>query len=116
MHELSIAQNIIEIVKDNAEKLHATKVSEVELDIGTISGVIPETLEFALDIAVKNTILEGAKIKMNIFQAKAKCLSCEKDFDVDDIYTMCPHCGSLQFDIIQGKELKVRSIKIEDNA
>ena len=116
MHELSIAQNMIEIVKDHAEKLHATRVSEVELDIGTISGVIPETLEFALDIAVKGTIMEGAKIKMNIFNAKAKCLSCEKDFEVEDIYTLCPHCSSLQFDIIQGKELKVKSIKIEDNS
>jgi hydrogenase nickel incorporation protein HypA/HybF len=116
MHELSIAQNIIEIVKDNAAKQHAARISEVELDIGTISGVVPETLEFALDIAVKGTIMEGAKIKMNIFNAKAKCLSCEKEFEVDDIYTLCPHCGSLQFDIIQGKELKVKSIKIEDNS
>jgi len=116
MHELSIAQNIIEIVKDHVEKLHASRVTEVELDIGTISGVIPETLEFALDIAVKNTIMEGAKIKMNIFHAKAKCLSCEKDFEMEDIYTMCPHCSSMQYDVIQGKELKVKSIKFEDNS
>jgi hydrogenase nickel incorporation protein HypA/HybF len=116
MHELSIAQNIIEIVKDHAEKNHASRVIEVDLDIGTISGVIPETLEFAMDIAVKNTIMEGAIIKMNIFQAKAKCLSCEKDFEMDDIYTMCPNCGSMQYNIIQGKELKVRSIRFEDNS
>ena len=116
MHELSIAQNIIEIVKEHAAKVHASSVTELELDIGTVSGVIPETLEFAMEIAVKNTILEGAIIKMNIFQAKAKCLSCGKDFEMEDIYTMCPHCGSLQFDIIQGKELKVKSIKVEDNS
>ena len=113
MHELSIAQNIIEIVEEHAKKLHALAVSEVELDIGLVSGVIPETLEFVMDVAVKDTLLEGAKIKINVIPAKAKCLNCLKDFEIDEIYTMCPHCGSLQFEIVRGKELKVRSIKIE---
>ncbi|MFA5781834.1 MAG: hydrogenase maturation nickel metallochaperone HypA [Bacteroidales bacterium] len=116
MHELSVAQNIIEIVEEHAKKLHALAVSEVELDIGMVSGVIPENLEFAMDVAIKNTLLEGAKIKINVILAKAKCLNCLKDFEMDDIYTMCLHCGSLQYEIIQGKELKVKSIKIEDKS
>ena len=114
MHELSIAQNIIEIVIDYANKKHATQVSEVVLDIGAVSGVIPETLEFAWDISVKNTIIEMQGLKINFFNAKALCNNCKKEFDMEDIYTICPHCGSLQFDIIQGKELKVKSIKIEE--
>jgi len=116
MHELSVAQNIIEIVEEHAKKLHALTVSEVELDIGMVSGVVPETLEFAMDVAVKNTMLEGAKIKIHVIQAKAKCCQCNQDFKMDDIYTLCSHCGSLQFEIIQGKELKVKSIKIEDKS
>jgi hydrogenase nickel incorporation protein HypA/HybF len=113
MHELSIAQNIIEIVEENAKDLEGGMISEVELDIGTVSGVIPETLEFALDVAVKDTILEKAKFKINIIKAKAHCNECKKEFELEDIYTLCPHCGSLQFEIISGKELKVKSIKIE---
>ena len=111
MHELSIAHNIIEIVEEHAKKHDATAISEIELIVGTISGVIPETLEFALEVSVKNTILDGAKISINVINAKAKCLSCNKEFEVDDIYTMCSHCNSLKFEIIQGKELKVKSIK-----
>lgn len=114
MHELSVAQNIIEIVTEHARKHNATSVSEVELTIGTISGVIPETLEFAMDVCVKNTLLEGAKIKMEIIKAKSRCLSCQQEFDMEDIYMICPHCGSMRYEIIQGKELKVKSIKIED--
>ena len=115
MHELSIAQNIIEIALDNSKKMQAKSVCEIELDIGTISGVIPETLEFALEVYVKDTILENAKIKINVIEAKAQCRICEKHFELDDIYTLCPYCGSFEFDIIQGKELKVKSIKIPDN-
>jgi hydrogenase nickel incorporation protein HypA/HybF len=116
MHELSIAKNIIEIVEEHARELNASVVAEVELDIGTVSGVIPETLEFVMDIAAKDTVLEGSKIIINIIQAKAQCKNCSKDFEIDDIYTMCPHCGSLQFEIIQGKELKVKAIRIPDNS
>ena len=111
MHELSIAQNIVEIVEEQAKKLDLISVSEVELDIGTVSGVIPETLEFVMDITIKGTLLENAKIIINIIEAKAKCRKCNHDFVIDDIYSLCPQCCSYEFDIIQGKELKVKSIK-----
>ncbi len=112
MHELSIAQNIIEIVTDYAIKVKADRVTEVVLDIGAVSGIIPENLEFAWEISSKNTIVENAILKINFIEAKALCLECKKKFIMDDIYTMCEFCGSLRFDIIQGKELKVKSIKI----
>lgn len=113
MHELSVAQNIIEIIKEHASKMKTRHVTEVIIDIGAISGVIPENLEFAWDIATKNTIAENSKLRIHFIPAKAKCLQCAKEFKVDDIYTMCEFCGSLKFDIIQGKELKVKSIVVE---
>ncbi len=113
MHELSIAQNIIEIVEEHAAKMKARHVTEIVLDIGAVSGVVPENLEFAWEVSAKNTVVEGALLKINFIEAKAVCLECKKEFELDDIYTMCPHCGSFQFEIIQGKELKVKSIKIE---
>ena len=113
MHELSVAQNIIEIVTVHASKVKAKRVCEIVLDIGAISGVIPENLEFAWEIATKNTVAENSVLKINFIPAKALCLDCKKEFKVDDIYTMCEFCGSLKFDIIQGKELKVKSIIVE---
>ena len=81
MHELSVAQNIIEIVSDYARENKAGKISEVVLDIGAVAGVIPETLEFAWEISVKNTLLENASLKINFIPAKALCLSCKMEFD-----------------------------------
>ncbi|MDD5571080.1 MAG: hydrogenase maturation nickel metallochaperone HypA [Bacteroidales bacterium] len=113
MHELSVAQNIIEIVEENARKLKLKIISEVEIDVGTISGVVPENLEFAMDVAMKDTILENAKIKMNIIKAKAKCLKCANEFEIEEMYSLCPKCNRFEFEIINGKELKVKSIKAE---
>lgn len=114
MHELSVAQNIIETVTEYALKNNAKSVSEVVLIIGTISGVIPETLSFALDVCVKNTLLENAEIKIEIVKAKARCLNCLKKFEMEDIYMICPHCCSVKYEITEGKELKVKSFKIDD--
>jgi hydrogenase nickel incorporation protein HypA/HybF len=113
MHELSIAQNIVEIVAEYAKKNNAKRVTEIILDIGAVSGVIPDNLEFAWEISVKNTIAEGALIKINFIEAKAVCLECNKEFKLDDIFSMCEFCNSIKYDIIQGKELKVKSIIIE---
>ena len=113
MHELSVAQNIIEIVTDFAKKNHAKRVMEVVLDIGAVSGVVPDNLEFAWEVSAKNTIAENALIKINYIEAKAVCLDCKKEFNLDDIYSICEYCLSTRYDIIQGKELKVKSIIIE---
>jgi len=113
MHELSIAQNIIEIVENYAIKAHAKIVTDVEVDVGTISGVIPETLEFVWELAVKNTITEKAKLKINVIPAKARCKDCKTEFEIEDIYSVCLACNSNNIEIYQGKELLVKSIKAD---
>ena len=98
MHELSVAQNIIEIVTDTAEQQKAKHVSEVVLDIGAVSGIVPDNLEFAWEVSIKNTLLEGAVLKINFIEAKALCLNCHSEFKIDDLYSVCEHCGSVQFE------------------
>jgi hydrogenase nickel incorporation protein HypA/HybF len=108
MHELSVARNIIEIVEMHTSE----QVLEMEMDIGTLSGVIPESLQFALEISTRGTILEGAKIKMNVIPAEARCLDCDHVFKADDLYTACPKCQGLRYEIIRGKELRVVTINV----
>ena len=60
MHELSIAMNVIEIADEYAAKANATVVKEIEIEVGELSGVVLDALEFAMEVAVKNTILEQA--------------------------------------------------------
>ena len=112
MHELSIAQNIVEIVVDYIAKTKSKQVKEVCIDVGAVSGVVPETLEFAWEESVRNTIVQGAILKINYIEAKALCTKCQKEFILPDIYTLCPFCNNLDFDIIMGKELSVKSIKV----
>jgi hydrogenase nickel incorporation protein HypA/HybF len=113
MHELAIAMNIIELAEENANKANASVVLEIELDIGKQSGVVIEALMFAIESAKQGTILEKANWIINEIPALAKCSSCQNEFVPDDFFTPCPHCGNPFSDIIQGKELRVKTIKVE---
>jgi len=113
MHELSIIINILSIAEENARKLKAVIVHEIEVDIGELSGVEYDALEFAMHCSEKNKILEKAKLVINKIPAKARCYTCNNEFNISDFYAECPKCNSLEHDIYQGKELKIRSIKID---
>jgi hydrogenase nickel incorporation protein HypA/HybF len=112
MHELSIVMNIIEIAQEQAAKENACAIEEIELDIGVLSGIEMEALDFAWQQAVKQTMLEQAVKKINRVEGKAKCMDCNAEFKIENYYDACPVCGEHLLDIIQGKELRVRSLVI----
>lgn len=113
MHEFSLAQNIIEIVEENARQNHAERVTEVVLEIGTLSGVELPALDMALQSLQPGTLMEHAAIKKNIIKALARCGECHFQFVPDDYFCACPKCGSFLHEVIQGKELRVKSIVAE---
>jgi hydrogenase nickel incorporation protein HypA/HybF len=113
MHELSIVMNIIEIAEENAKKANASVINEIELDIGNQAGIVIEALEFAIESAKKDTMLEKAKWVINIIPALARCNSCSHEFETGDLFSPCPQCGNPFSEIFQGKELKVKSLKVE---
>ena len=86
MHEFSVAQNIVEIVSESFENSDAKKILSVEIDVGTMSGVIVEALQFAMDSAKKQSPLENAAVKINNVQAKAVCNDCKKVFEINDFF------------------------------
>lgn len=113
MHELSIAISIIEIAEENAKRENASVINEIELDIGTQSGVVLEALDFAMQAAVQGTMLERAVVKINSIPARAICTKCQYEFYAEDLFSPCPECGNPFSEIVQGRELKVRSLKVE---
>lgn len=112
MHELSIALGILKIAEKEAAKANAKKVEVIELEIGTLAGIEFDSLDFVWPSAVKNTVLEHADRKMNIIQAKAKCIDCDYVYNINKYYDSCPICDSSFKGIIQGKELRVKSLEV----
>ena len=113
MHEMSVALSIIDIATEQAAKENALKILELDLDIGTLAGIEFESLEFALEISVKNTMLENSKINLNKIEAKASCIDCLHEFEALNLFNNCPLCKSYNTKLIQGKELQVKSLIID---
>ncbi|MDZ7742436.1 MAG: hydrogenase maturation nickel metallochaperone HypA [Bacteroidota bacterium] len=114
MHEMSIALSIIELAEEEIKKAGAKKVNEIELEIGTLSGVEIEALEFAMEVAVINTCLEGAKVNISQVQAVAKCNNCGHTFETVNFFPLCPECSKYDNTLIKGKEMRVKSLLVDD--
>jgi len=107
MHELSIAVNISDIITEELHKAGASTVVEFDLEIGSLAGVVPEALEFALEEAFKDSPIAGSRINLHIIRAKAICNQCHTEFDAEQLYDLCPFCQSFDHQLICGQELKI---------
>jgi hydrogenase nickel incorporation protein HypA/HybF len=113
MHELSIAISIVSLAEKQARAASATSVVEVELDIGTLSGLEFSSLEFGLQVAVKDTMLENTKFRINRIEPLAECTKCKHLFIPDGVFGKCPACNETGTSLIRGKELQIKSLLIE---
>ena len=112
MHELSVVMGILNIAKNETAKAGAKAVEIIELEIGTLAGIEFDSLDFIWPSAVKNTVLENAIKKIDVVQAKGKCMECDTVFDLEHVYDPCPKCNNYLKGILQGKELRVKSLEV----
>lgn len=120
MHELSMAMSVLDIIVEKAKEENATKIYEVNMEIGELLFLNPEQFQFCMELVVENTMAEGAKINITIKPSKLKCKICGNEFhwrSSPDDYIVFPvlqcECGSKDLKIIEGRELNIVSIRIE---
>lgn len=116
MHEISIAQSLIDILNDNIKDIpveNNTRIVNINLKIGKLMAVVPESLEFCFEVLTKGTIMEGAKLNIENISIKAKCNNCGHEFIADDYLFVCVVCGKSDVEVISGQELQVDNFEIE---
>ena len=113
MHEISIAEDLSAIVLDAASDANLSSVTRVNVSFGQMIQVVPESFEFAFREAVRDTIAENCELDIEIIGIKLKCADCGNEFNIDSGIFTCASCGSGNLEIINGKELFVKSIEGE---
>ena len=120
MHEYSVMTQIVDSILTEADKRKATKVEEVDLEIGDYTLLGDEQLKFAYELMSKDTILEGSKLNIRHLEGKIKCTSCDYEGPVsiseDSPHRMvpiltCPKCSGIA-QITEGRECLVRNIRM----
>lgn len=116
MHELSIAQNIIQIVNNCVEKDKLGLVEKIYLKLGLLSNVLADSLHFSFNSIVENTPLQNSKLNIEILPIKIKCNECDEINSTGDFIFVCPTCNSPSISIISGDEMIISSIHLKDES
>lgn len=113
MHELSIAQSILEIVQDEAKKHGADRLSVVKLRLGKLTAIEPTSLSFCFDLIAKGTIAEGARIEIETVPITGQCKQCGHKFIMEFPVGTCPGCQGLCISILTGREFYISEIETD---
>ncbi|HCS70011.1 MAG TPA: hydrogenase maturation nickel metallochaperone HypA [Rhodospirillaceae bacterium] len=105
MHELGITRNIVSIV---AERAAGRRVTKVVVEIGKLSAILPDAVEFCFDVCAKSTPLEGATLEIVEVMADASCRDCGEQFLLATLIEPCPKCGSKALDRKGGDDLIIK--------
>ncbi|MBN1292433.1 MAG: hydrogenase maturation nickel metallochaperone HypA [Candidatus Latescibacteria bacterium] len=111
MHELSIAQNIVESVRASIVEYPDCRVQSITLSVGEYSGIDPEALQFTFPIAAENTILQDTRLIINRVALTVMCKYCASE-SINVHGLQCPRCGSTNVTLTAGRELEIASIDL----
>jgi hydrogenase nickel incorporation protein HypA/HybF len=116
MHELSIAQSIVEAVEAKATECNAAHVKSVRLKIGEASSIVIDSLTFCFEMLTSlDPILTGAQLLIDTVPHLAHCHHCDKEFAVVNFVAQCPTCQEWSSEIISGTELQILEMEIENS-
>lgn len=108
MHEMAITQSVIQAVCD---RMGDAPVQRVCLEIGTLSGVVADSVRFCFDLVTAGTPLEGASLEIIQPTGKARCRDCSAEFVLNDLLVLC-ECGSANRELLAGEELRIREVEV----
>lgn len=113
MHEMALAQGILELLEENAGKHGFSRVRTVWLEIGALSGAEAEAIRFCFDAVTKGTLAEGAAFEIIATAGQAWCLDCAATVTIAARYDPCPRCGGYGLQVTGGTEMRVKELAVE---
>ena len=113
MHEMSIAQSVLDIILQESQNHKVNRVLSVAVKVGELSSVETESLRFCFDFLTKGTLAEGARLEIERIQVTCRCRECGSSFTVKELVFACPACKSPEVEMLSGRELSVDSFEAE---
>lgn len=111
MHELSLSSAIVNTVTKHADGRQVTLVS---LRVGALRQVVPGTLQFYFEFVSRGTICEGARLELELVEARLRCRDCAHEWRIELPAFRCSACGGSAVEVATGNEFEVESIEVEE--
>jgi len=113
MHELSLAESLLQLIEDAANEQKFTRVKTVWLEIGQLACVEKESLCFYFDVVKQDSIAQQAKLEIIEIAGKGICNQCHHSILIASHYAACPQCGNYAVQITHGEEMRIRELEVE---
>ncbi len=113
MHEMALAEGVLEIIEQTVLGQTCEKVTKVRLEIGELSHVAPEALRFCFDAVVRSSIAEGATLAIDRIPGRAWCHDCGHEVQVSVLAQPCPDCNGYKLQVTSGEDMRVRDMEVE---
>jgi len=113
MHELSLAERLVELMEQAAIDQSFSRIRVIELEVGSLAGVDAEALRFALEAAIAGTLADGASLRLQTPTGTARCQDCDRDIAIDTLHDPCPQCGGHRLTITGGGCLLLKHLEVE---
>jgi hydrogenase nickel incorporation protein HypA/HybF len=114
MHELGIANSVIEAVRTESARYPNRVPSKVGVKIGELTAIDAEALRFCFEVLIRDTGLASLQLEIEVCHRRQRCAGCGCEFVVHDYDFRCPQCGGAQSECISGDELELAYIEVEE--
>jgi hydrogenase nickel incorporation protein HypA/HybF len=112
VHELSLLDRVRELALAQAQRHGASRITSITLRIGSLAGVDPEALQFAHEVVMADTIAAGSRLQLELVAAQCFCSPCGAPFAALDGVCVCPRCGTISGELLQGRELELAALEL----
>lgn len=113
MHEMSLAQEVLDIIEDAAHKQHFQRVRRVVLEIGKLASVEPCAMRFCFDAVVNKSVAQGARLEIIETEGRGRCDACQSEIPLASRYEPCPNCGGYRISVTGGDAMRVIELEVE---
>jgi hydrogenase nickel incorporation protein HypA/HybF len=112
MHEMSLAEGVLQLIEDAARKDRFNKVTAVWLEIGQLSSVEPEAMAFCFDAVTRGTVAEGARLEIIALPGQGWCAACARTVAMAEVFDACPRCGGYPVQVTGGTDMRVKELEV----
>lgn len=113
MHEISLAEGVLQLIEDAAREQKFSRVNAVWLEIGELAGVEVESLRFCFDAVTRDSVAQGAELRIVAVPGAGWCAQCANAVPLSEVFGACPQCGALQVRVTGGTQLRVKELEVE---
>ena len=98
-----------------ARKAGITRLDRIIVNVGDLSGVSIDSVEFAFSfLREEDDLTKQTELVVQRTRGKGRCKDCGKEVELEHLFLYCPECKTPTIEITQGRDFMLISLEGEN--